>query len=153
MVNREWSGALFFQKAIWAHLSWPGCISSGGFPHGSGSQSGHVSGLSCNAARESPLGSVSGAKHAKLIASGCVQRAQVSTEGDAFTLAFHEPLDAVAWALNMQHALLSAKWPDRLEQHRHSCIRLRNLEDMKGARAPVMACGRSIDRLIDNSID
>lgn len=27
---------------------------------------------------------------------------QVSTEGDAFTIAFHDPIDAVSWALTMQ---------------------------------------------------
>lgn len=27
---------------------------------------------------------------------------QVATEGDAFTIAFHEPIDAVAWAITMQ---------------------------------------------------
>ena len=34
-------------------------------------------------------------------------------------------------AIFMQ-ALLTADWPKRLEQHRHSCIRLRQLSDMQG---------------------
>lgn len=33
-----------------------------------------------------------------------LQCLQVATEGDAFTLAFHDPLDAVAWAITMQQA-------------------------------------------------
>lgn len=30
---------------------------------------------------------------------------EVSTEGDAFLVAFHEPFDAVAWCLTVQLAL------------------------------------------------
>ena len=31
---------------------------------------------------------------------------QVTTEGDAFHLAFHDPIDAVGWALNVQQVAL-----------------------------------------------
>ena len=42
---------------------------------------------------------------------------QVATEGDAFTMAFHDPIDAIAWALNVQHRLLMMPWPaEILEQ-------------------------------------
>ncbi|KAK9802596.1 hypothetical protein WJX73_010556 [Symbiochloris irregularis] len=57
---------------------------------------------------------------------------EVATEGDAFTLAFHDPLDAVAWAISMQQALVTAKWPEILERNRHSCIRLKEIDDMIG---------------------
>ena len=39
---------------------------------------------------------------------------QVLTEGDAFTMAFHDPLDAIAWALDVQHRLLLLPWPAEL---------------------------------------
>ena len=39
---------------------------------------------------------------------------QVATEGDAFTMAFHDPIDAIAWALEVQHKLLTLPWPDQL---------------------------------------
>lgn len=42
---------------------------------------------------------------------------QVTTEGDAFILAFHDPLDAVSWALQVQLALLEAPWPPEIYQH------------------------------------
>ncbi|KAK9788833.1 hypothetical protein WJX73_006132 [Symbiochloris irregularis] len=57
---------------------------------------------------------------------------EVSTEGDAFTIVFHDAIDAVAWAISMQQALLTAKWPKRLEQHRQTCIRLRQSSAMAG---------------------
>lgn len=41
----------------------------------------------------------------------------MTTEGDAFILAFHDPLDAVGWALHVQLALLEAPWPADLFQH------------------------------------
>lgn len=45
-----------------------------------------------------------------------MQSLQVATEGDAFTMAFHDPIDAIAWALNVQHRLLLLPWsPDILE--------------------------------------
>ena len=41
----------------------------------------------------------------------------MTTEGDAFILAFHDPLDAVGWALHVQLALLEAPWPTEIFQH------------------------------------
>ena len=42
---------------------------------------------------------------------------QVTTEGDAFVVAFHDPIDAVGWALHVQLALLEAPWPPEVLQH------------------------------------
>ncbi|DBA91536.1 TPA: hypothetical protein ACH3X1_003159 [Trebouxia sp. C0004] len=42
---------------------------------------------------------------------------EVATEGDAFTMAFHDPIDAIAWALNVQHRLLLLPWPAELLDH------------------------------------
>ena len=42
---------------------------------------------------------------------------QVSTEGDAFTMAFHDPIDAISWALDVQHKLLLLPWPQELLSH------------------------------------
>ncbi|DBA84440.1 TPA: hypothetical protein ACH3X1_006072 [Trebouxia sp. C0004] len=39
---------------------------------------------------------------------------EVLTEGDAFTMAFHDPIDAIAWALDVQHRLLLLPWPSEL---------------------------------------
>ena len=39
---------------------------------------------------------------------------QVATEGDAFTMAFHDPIDAASWALQVQQALLTLPWPPLL---------------------------------------
>jgi len=36
---------------------------------------------------------------------------QVLTEGDAFTMAFHDPIDAITWALDVQHRLLLLPCP------------------------------------------
>ena len=41
---------------------------------------------------------------------------QVLTEGDAFMGAFHDPIDAIGWALHVQLALLEAPWPSELLQ-------------------------------------
>ncbi|DBB03723.1 TPA: hypothetical protein ACH3X3_011034 [Trebouxia sp. C0006] len=48
---------------------------------------------------------------------------EVTTEGDAFLLAFHEASDAIAWSAATQQALLVAKWPVELQYHNKSCIR------------------------------
>ena len=49
---------------------------------------------------------------------------EIATEGDSFLLAFHDPSDAVEWAVTTQQALLSAAWPRVLERHDNTCIRL-----------------------------
>lgn len=36
---------------------------------------------------------------------------EIETEGDAFTLAFHDPVDAFGFALKAQKALFDAQWP------------------------------------------
>ena len=41
----------------------------------------------------------------------------MATEGDAFTVAFHDPLDAISWALEVQHRLLLLPWPEELLSH------------------------------------
>ena len=41
----------------------------------------------------------------------------MATEGDAFTMAFHDPIDAIAWALNVQHRLLTLPWPAEILKH------------------------------------
>ena len=41
----------------------------------------------------------------------------MTIEGDAFIVAFHEPLDAIGWALHVQLALLEAPWPPELLTH------------------------------------
>ncbi|DBA68431.1 TPA: hypothetical protein ACH3X2_013731 [Trebouxia sp. C0005] len=53
-----------------------------------------------------------------MICSGIWQAySLVSTEGDAFTMAFHDPIDAISWALEVQHKLLLLDWPDALLSH------------------------------------
>ena len=47
----------------------------------------------------------------------CTCQVQVATEGDAFTMAFHDPIDAIAWALNVQHRLLMTPWPAEILEH------------------------------------
>ena len=46
---------------------------------------------------------------------------QVSTEGDAFTMAFHDPIDACGWALEIQHKLLTLPWPPELLTQTDAC--------------------------------
>ena len=38
------------------------------------------------------------------------------TDLDALIVAFHDPIDAIAWALHAQLALLEAPWPSELLQ-------------------------------------
>ena len=47
---------------------------------------------------------------------------QVTTEGDAFIVAFHDPIDAIGWALHVQLALLEAPWPSELLQHQKARV-------------------------------
>ncbi|GFR45632.1 hypothetical protein Agub_g7040, partial [Astrephomene gubernaculifera] len=42
---------------------------------------------------------------------------EVTTEGDAFLVAFHDPVDAVRWALLLQSSLLKLDWPPLLLEH------------------------------------
>jgi class 3 adenylate cyclase len=42
---------------------------------------------------------------------------EVTTEGDSFTIAFHDAFDAVCWSLAMQQAMLEADWPEALLTH------------------------------------
>ncbi|WIA37804.1 hypothetical protein OEZ86_014669 [Tetradesmus obliquus] len=42
---------------------------------------------------------------------------EVTTEGDSFTIAFHDAFDAVCWSLAMQQAMLEADWPQALLSH------------------------------------
>eukprot|EP00877_Chromochloris_zofingiensis_P009839 jgi/Chrzof1/5108/Cz15g11210.t1 len=46
---------------------------------------------------------------------------EVTTEGDSFTVAFHDAFDAVAWSLHMQQAMLEAEWPEQLLYHDKAC--------------------------------
>ena len=39
---------------------------------------------------------------------------QVTTEDGSFTVAFHDPIDAISWALHVQQALLEAPWEQEL---------------------------------------
>ena len=42
---------------------------------------------------------------------------QVLSEGDSFVVAFHDPIDAISWALHVQIALMDVAWPlDLLQQ-------------------------------------
>jgi class 3 adenylate cyclase len=43
-----------------------------------------------------------------------LQGYEVRTEGDAFMIAFQDPMDAVQWCLSVQLALLHAEWPEKL---------------------------------------
>ncbi|KAK9838632.1 hypothetical protein WJX74_000225 [Apatococcus lobatus] len=39
---------------------------------------------------------------------------EVYTEGDAFVISFHDPLDGIQFVLALQHALLKLAWPEKL---------------------------------------
>ena len=39
---------------------------------------------------------------------------QVTREDGSFTVAFHDPIDAISWALHVQLALLEAPWEQEL---------------------------------------
>jgi len=40
---------------------------------------------------------------------------EVTTEGDSFQVAFHDPVDAVAWCCHVQQALMQLHWPAELQ--------------------------------------
>jgi len=42
---------------------------------------------------------------------------EVRTDGDSMTVAFHDAIDAVKWAVAAQEALLAHAWPRRLLEH------------------------------------
>merc|ERR1712065_78621 len=42
---------------------------------------------------------------------------EVKTEGDAFMIAFHQPIDAVRFATKTQLLLLKQKWPAQIMSH------------------------------------
>ena len=46
---------------------------------------------------------------------------EITTEGDAFNLAFQHPVDAIGFALKAQLALYSAWWPDGILDHPDGC--------------------------------
>ena len=46
---------------------------------------------------------------------------EITTEGDAFNLAFQHPADAIGFALKAQLALYRAKWPDGTLNHPDGC--------------------------------
>ena len=54
---------------------------------------------------------------------------QVLTDQDAFMVAFHDPIDAIGWALHVQLALLDCPWPPELLQQPQA--RLETCQDGK----------------------
>ncbi|GBF94709.1 adenylate cyclase [Raphidocelis subcapitata] len=54
---------------------------------------------------------------------------EVTTEGDSFTIAFHDAFDAVSWALAMQQAMLDADWPEALLSHEKARVVLSTAGD------------------------
>ncbi|KAK9862513.1 hypothetical protein WJX84_006776 [Apatococcus fuscideae] len=48
---------------------------------------------------------------------------ELTTEGDAFLIAFWEPADAVKFCIIVQQALLAAAWPEQLLTHVHAASR------------------------------
>ena len=50
---------------------------------------------------------------------------EVSTEGDSFLMAFHDPTDAIAWAITTQQASHCSKGAGMQDMSLHSCQYLR----------------------------
>ncbi len=77
---------------------------------------------------------------------GPVLTASPVAPGDAFTMVFHDAVDAVAWALSTQIALLQAPWPSALLEHPkaseewyvHESRRLQDVVDPLSARKLVV---------------
>ncbi|KAK9842884.1 hypothetical protein WJX74_003872 [Apatococcus lobatus] len=46
---------------------------------------------------------------------------EVTTEGDSFTLSFHDAIDAIGFALHLQERLLEVPWPDEILSNPHAC--------------------------------
>jgi len=47
---------------------------------------------------------------------------EVTTEGDAFQIAFHDALDAVGFCLDVQTELMRCEWPASILQHKDACV-------------------------------
>ncbi|KAK9805610.1 hypothetical protein WJX72_007771 [[Myrmecia] bisecta] len=62
---------------------------------------------------------------------------EVTTEGDAFMLAFHTPADAVAFCLAAQQELLAADWPPELLNHLTSCMKTTHHDKITPQQAAV----------------
>lgn len=58
---------------------------------------------------------------------------------DAFIIAFHDPLDAATFAINLQQALLTIPWPSDVLKNKHSQTEARQDGDLlfKGLRVRV----------------
>ena len=70
---------------------------------------------------------------------------EVHTEGDSFLCAFHEPMDAVRWALTVQHALLLCDWPERLDYGPHASTEYAKTPGA-ARRAGTVSSSRSVSR-------
>ncbi|KAK9833496.1 hypothetical protein WJX84_004300 [Apatococcus fuscideae] len=47
---------------------------------------------------------------------------EVTTEGDSFTMAFHDAIDAVGFAMHLQEAMLDVSWPSEILADPHACL-------------------------------
>ncbi|KAK9861804.1 hypothetical protein WJX84_009388 [Apatococcus fuscideae] len=57
---------------------------------------------------------------------------EVSTEGDSFTCAYHDPADALSFVVELQLAVLNADWPPGLSEHPLSADVVSNAPDVSG---------------------
>lgn len=70
----------------------------------------------------------------------------MTTEGDAFTMVFHDAIDAVHWALATQIALLQAPWPSALLEHPKAC------EEWYMSKHSTQECSRALDDGLEHAV-
>jgi len=68
---------------------------------------------------------------------------EVKTEGDAFMLAFQDPIKALSWCIETQNNLLKVNWPEELYSHPDSAVDSQNGETLwRGMRVRMgVHCG------------
>eukprot|EP00475_Leptophrys_vorax_P022764 TRINITY_DN30983_c0_g1_i6.p1 TRINITY_DN30983_c0_g1~~TRINITY_DN30983_c0_g1_i6.p1 ORF type:complete len:282 (-),score=65.60 TRINITY_DN30983_c0_g1_i6:43-888(-) len=76
---------------------------------------------------------------------------EVKTEGDAFMVAFFDPVDAIMWCLQVQLSLLQSSWPQEILDHpagkeevdSNEAVIFRGLRVRMGAHAGYSNCRRN----------
>lgn len=79
---------------------------------------------------------------------------EVTTEGDSFTIAFHDPLDAIQYCLAAQVELLQQTWPEEFEHNEETASLVSKSGQLlfKGLRVRMAIATGTVDRIKIHSV-